>query len=87
MRAFDPELNRDAIGAQVRVEAGGKTYTRSITRAYSYLASSEPTAHFGLADAHRVDRVTIEWPDGTREQFPSMPADQRIQLTKGKGRK
>ncbi len=87
IRAFDPALNRDAIGAQVHVEAGGKTYTRSVTRAFSYLASSQPTAHFGVGDAHRVDRVTIAWPDGSKEQFPPMRADQWIQLNKGQGRR
>ena len=39
MRAIDPRLNRDALGAEVRVEAGGQARLRLVHAAGSYLSS------------------------------------------------
>jgi hypothetical protein len=85
IRAFDPVLGRDALGTEVRVRAGGRTWVRWLHPAESYLCSSEPRAHFGLGSADRVDAIDVVWPDGTRETFPGCPADQRLELQKGKG--
>ncbi|MBL9088772.1 MAG: CRTAC1 family protein [Planctomycetia bacterium] len=59
--------NRDAIGAVVRVKAGGRTYVRQVDAAGGYLAQSSRTLHFGLGDATRIDEVTVRWPDGKVE--------------------
>jgi hypothetical protein len=87
VRAFDPSLNRDASGALVRVQAGGRTWVCSLHPSESYLCSSEPVAHFGLGDAGRVDEVEIAWPDGSREIFDQgYAADHRLELRKGGGK-
>jgi enediyne biosynthesis protein E4 len=86
VRAFDPALRRDAVGAEVRVRAGGKTYLRLITAAGSYLCSGDMRAHFGLGPAERFEGIEVAWPDGTKETFGGGPADRAIQLEKGKGR-
>ena len=85
LRAFDPELKRDAVGAFVYVEAGGKRYIRPVMHSYSYLTSTDASVHFGLGMAGRVDRVTIHWPDGSEEVFPGMQADRFVQLNRGQG--
>ncbi|HEY7314211.1 MAG TPA: CRTAC1 family protein [Gemmataceae bacterium] len=90
VRAFDPALRRDALGALVRVWAGGKTRICSLHPAESYLCSSEPCAHFGLGQAERVDQIEIVWPDGRLEIFngprrDGYAADQRLELRKGEG--
>ena len=43
--------NRDAIGAEVTVEAGGVVQRRSVTAARSYLSQCEPAVTFGLGCA------------------------------------
>ncbi len=86
VRAFDPALKRDALGAEVRVLAGGKTRTVWLHPAESYLCSSEPRAHFGLGSSEEVDSIEILWPDGARETFPGGRADRRVELRKGEGR-
>jgi hypothetical protein len=86
VRAFDPALKRDALGAEVRVRAGERTWVTWLHPAESYLCSSEPRAHFGLGPANRVDALDVLWPDGTRETFPGCAADQRVELRKGGGR-
>jgi hypothetical protein len=90
VRAFDPSLRRDALGAEVRVRAGGRTRLGLLQPSESYLCSSEPRAHFGLGSAERVDAVEIVWPDGSREAFrgaagEGFAADQRLELRKGEG--
>ena len=85
VRAIDPALNRDAIGALIEVEAGSTRQLRHVTRTASYLASRDPAAHFGLGVADRVEEVRVRWPGGGWESFPGGPADRSIVLTRGEG--
>lgn len=85
VRALDPVLKRDALGAEIEVLAGSRRWLRSFHPAESYLTSSEPRAHFGLGELKAVDRIEVRWPDGSRELFPGCAADQRIELKKGAG--
>lgn len=86
VRAVEPKLGgRDAYGAEIVIEAGGRKQTAWITPSQSYLSSNDPRAHFGLGTATRVDKITLVWPDGTEEQFPSVAADQIITLAKHSG--
>jgi hypothetical protein len=87
VRAVDPALRRDAIGAVVRVRTPGRDrpLMRLINPAASYLSSGDVRAHFGLGPAERVDGIEVEWPDGTRETFEGCGADQEVKLEKGKG--
>lgn len=86
VRAVDPTVNRDAIGAWVRVEAGGNEFVRLVTHTYSYLVSGAATVHFGLGTAERVDQLRVQWPDGSEEAFGAGPTDRLITLRKGQGR-
>lgn len=85
VRAFDPKLNRDAYGAEVRVRMGGKQVLRLINPADSYLSSSSPVAHFGLGAASTVDSIEVLWPDGSRNEFPGGRADRLVILRKPEG--
>ncbi|HVS37676.1 MAG TPA: CRTAC1 family protein [Gemmataceae bacterium] len=86
VRAVDPALKRDAIGAQVVVTAGGRDWMRRIDPGGSYLCSGDMRALFGLGKANAVDGIVVKWPDGSREQFAGGPADRAIELHKGEGR-
>jgi hypothetical protein len=86
VRAVDPALGgRDAFGAEVIVEAGGRRWIRSVDPACSYLCSNDPRAHFGLGQADRVDAIQVVWPDGKKETFAGRAADQTVVLRKGTG--
>ena len=86
LRALDPSLRRDALGARITITAAGKQLHRLVAPAYSYLSSSDPRAHFGLGGASKVEQIVVIWPDGRRESFPGAAADQILTLKKGEGR-
>jgi hypothetical protein len=85
VRAIDPALNRDAIGAVVAVEAAGRRQCREVQPSSSYLASHDVRVHFGLGDAKRFTRIIVTWPSGDEEEFPAGEADRHITLRRGRG--
>ncbi len=86
VRAYDPALNRDAIGARVTVIAGGRRFLRTVSRAFSYVSSSDPRVHFGLGPVRTVDAIEVLWPDGLHEQFEARCIDCVIEVRRGTGR-
>jgi hypothetical protein len=68
--------NRDAIGAEITVAAGGKEQRGWITGAGSYLSASDTRIHFGLGPAARIDRITILWPSGKTQVLRDIPVNQ-----------
>ena len=59
--------NRDALGARVRVVAGGKSYARFNDGKSGYLSQSAMPLYFGLNEVTRAERVEVQWPSGTRQ--------------------
>lgn len=84
VRAIDPELHRDVLGARITVESGGMARTRTLVSGFGYLSASPPLAHFGLP-ARTVDRLLVDWPGGEREAFSGGEADRVITLVRGAG--
>ena len=88
VRAVDPDLGgRDACGAEVVIEAGGRRFWNCVNPAYSYLCSNDPRAHFGLGTNSSVQSIQVLWPGGVRESFPGTTVDRFVLLAKGKGSK
>jgi len=89
VRALDPDLKRDAYGAEVIVEAGGKRRHGWVNPGSSYLGSNDPRVHFGLGRADRIDAIEVRWPGPNRctERFAGRRADRVVELRKGKGDK
>jgi hypothetical protein len=77
---------RDAIGATLSIEAGGRTLRRDVRTGYSYLAANDPRVHVGLGDTQQVQKVTVRWVDGTSEQFGPFAVDQIVELRRGRQR-
>jgi hypothetical protein len=75
--------NRNAIGARVELEAGGQKQTRYIHGGGSYLSASERRLLFGLGKAERVDKITIRWPDGARQEIGPVAVDHWYRLAQG----
>jgi hypothetical protein len=69
--------NTSAIGARVKLKAGGKVQHREVTSARGYLSQSELTLTFGLGKATKVDEVEILWPgqNGGRQVLRNLRVD------------
>jgi len=78
---------RDALGAQVRVRAGGRELVGLALASTSYGSSSDPRAHLGLGSAAQVEELEVLWTDGSREVFPGGPANREVVLRQGEGRR
>lgn len=86
LRLADPAVNRDAIGAAVRIRLGETWQMRPVLHATGYLSSADAQVHFGLGQAQAVDEIDVTWPDGARERFPGGPANRSVVIRKGAGR-
>ncbi|HTU89310.1 MAG TPA: CRTAC1 family protein [Gemmataceae bacterium] len=85
VRAIDPDLHRDAYGAEVTVKTGDCSWKRWLNPGYSYLCSNDPRLHFGLGQADRVESIEVLWPNGDVEEFRDFKVDRSIELRKGSG--
>jgi hypothetical protein len=85
VRAVDPSLKRDAIGAVITVLAGGQTFRRECNPSSSYLAVNDLRMHVGIGAARHYDEISVLWPDGRKELFPGGEANRFLVLRKGEG--
>ena len=58
--------NWDAVGALVRLTAGGRTQTRQVAAGGSYLSDPGRMLDFGLGKEAEIDRVEVLWPSGQK---------------------
>lgn len=72
--------NRSAIGAVVKLTAGGNTLTRHVTSGASYLSSDSLAVEFGLGAATVIDELEIRWPSGIVQLLGNVSIDQRIDV-------
>jgi hypothetical protein len=77
--------NRLAIGARLKVVAGGMTQTDEIHSGGSYLSQNDVRVHFGLGSATKVDSVEIRWPSGTTDVLKDLAADKFYGVLEGTG--
>jgi hypothetical protein len=75
--------NRGAVGAQVRVTAGGRTVLRFVDGGNGFASQGTSRVHVGLAQATTMDKVEIRWPSGARQTFEHLPADRIVKITEG----
>jgi enediyne biosynthesis protein E4 len=84
-RLVGTKSNRDAIGAVVRIYAGGLSQYREVKGGSSYLSQSELPVTFGLEKHDRIERVVVDWPSGRTEEYKNLAAGRCYELVEGKG--
>jgi len=72
--------NRDGIGAQVELTAGGNRQMHERVAGSGYLSQNDPRVHFGLGAATKVDRLTVTWPSGTRQVLENLAVDRVLAI-------
>lgn len=81
IRCVGRRANRSAIGARVTVTAGGRSQSLEVRAARSYLSSSDPRVLFGLGPVTQIERLTVEWPGGGKQEWSALTADRYVTLT------
>jgi enediyne biosynthesis protein E4 len=76
--------NRDAIGARIEIETGGRKQVSEVRSGGSYLSHDDFRVHFGLGDATAVDHVRIRWPNGNTQELGGFDAGQVVTLQEPK---
>ena len=85
VRLVGTGMNRDAIGARVRVTTGSVTQRRDVLAGSSYLSQNDRRLHVGLGTATKADVLDVRWPSGKSETLRDVPAGQIVTLEEGKG--
>jgi enediyne biosynthesis protein E4 len=85
IRTAGKGLNRDALGAKVKVVSGDLVEWDHVRSGGSYLSSSDLRLHYGLGKRTRVDLIEIHRPDGQTEKVQNVSANQFVTVQEGRG--
>ncbi len=72
--------DRDAIGARVTVHSGSNHWSNSLYAGEGYYSSSEMLIRFGLGSESKIDKLVVEWPDGSTQTLDAVTIDSRYLL-------
>ena len=81
LRLVGTTSNRDGVGAQIVLAAGGISQTREITNGGSFLSHGDSRAHFGLGFYAAAERIEIRWPSGKVQRLANIAANQYLIVT------
>jgi hypothetical protein len=73
--------NRNAVGARVRLVAGGKSQIREVTAGSGFCSQHTLTVEFGLDTATTIDSLIIRWPRGATQVLTALSANNHIWVT------
>jgi hypothetical protein len=68
------------VGTRVTIEADGLRLLDEVRASGSYLAASEPVAHFGLGKVSLVDELQLRMPDGKTKILKNVAANQILSV-------
>jgi hypothetical protein len=85
VRLVGTGMNREAIGARVRVTTGSVAQRRDVLAGSSYLSQNDLRLHFGLGTVTRADVLEVRWPSGKIETQLGVPGGQIVTVEEGKG--
>jgi hypothetical protein len=77
--------NRSAIGARITVEAGGLRQIGEVRSGSGFASQPDLRVHFGTGAFSIADRVSIQWPSGTRTVLTDVETNYWIRVKEGEG--
>ncbi len=77
--------NRDAIGAILKLNVGGKILLNQIVAGDGFLSQSSKRITFGIGDnkANKKMNLQVTWPDGIIEEFVNISAGSNYEIIQG----
>jgi hypothetical protein len=82
LRLRQPAGNRDAVGARIELEAGGRRQVREVTVGGGHAGGQIGPQHFGLGAAPAA-RLRVRWPDGIYGPWHVLEAGGHYLLERG----
>ncbi len=82
VRLVGTRSNRNAIGARVKLEAGG-TCRHHLVSGGTGFGCLPYEQHFGLGKSDNVDSIEIWWPSGLRQRLENLPVNTTIRIVEG----
>ncbi len=84
------QCNRDAIGARLTLDFTNtvgeqQRKIRTVRAGSGFLSQSSKWAHFGLGNQPTLERLTVDWPGGDREEFTGLSVGSRCRIVQGSG--
>ncbi len=80
-----PGANPYGVGARVSVESGAERQLREVAIGNGFNSQSMLGVHFGLGRADAITRLTVTWPDGSREDLAPPSPGAWYLLERGEG--
>ncbi len=77
--------NSMAVGAHLRIVAGGSTQKRQIACGSGHFSQNPPWVHFGLGSAVMVDSLVIRWPSGIVQVLTDLAPDRSLRVVEAEG--
>ncbi len=77
-------VDRDAIGAIVRVQCADRTQTVQLTAGDGYESSNERRLVIGVGPAESISQLYVSWSDGTSDVFENVTVDRDYVLVQGR---
>ncbi len=75
--------NRDGVGAQIALKAGGRVQKQVRFGGGSYQSASDHRLHFGLGDSRQDVSVEVRWPSGQVDHHQRLATDRFYRLIEG----
>ena len=72
--------NRDGIGAQLELTAGGRTQVAQRVAGSGYLSQDDGRIHFGLGTTAKVDKLVVRWPSGKVQTLQNLAVDRILNV-------
>ena len=85
VRLRGTDSNRNGLGADVTVAAGGESQTLTLRSGAGYLSQSELVLTFGLGRRPAADRLEVRWPSGTVDRVDGLQAGRTVTVEEGRG--
>lgn len=85
LRVIGTSGAREPLGCSVKIVTGEIEQLLIIPAGGSYQASSDPRVLLPVGSATSIDSLELNWPDGSRERWTSVPVQDELTLIQGTG--
>ena len=75
--------NRDAIGARVRVRAGGRNHHHVVSGGGGFGVNDSRQLEIGIGEADSIEEIEVSWPSGRVEVIDDLSVNERHVLVEG----